>query len=130
VSSVIIAIVTEPIDEFVLSFLNLDEQGSLLKDVVSKGNSPVRTVQTSLATTLVGDAPAMILQHFGSAPNLRQKHLHSIRSMVVQLSGEIFFRLGVYFDRYPFKLLRLVCGGYSDVEKSAFQPDTNSSCRQ
>lgn len=122
-ASIIVAMVTEPVDEFVLSFLNLDVQGSLLKDVVSKGSSPLKVVQTRLTETLFGDVPDLILRHFGSTAAMKQVHFRSIRSMVLQLSGELYLRLDVYFDRFPFKLLRLVCSGFNPEEQSASRPE-------
>jgi len=131
-SAVACALVSEPIDELVLKFLHLDKEGRLLLDIASKRHNPIDLALAKLAGMLTSPVPDLLVTHYFSAVlSARSSHYEALCSMTVELAGEVHYRLCLYYDRWPFKLLRLVSPDCTEDERRAAEEqffNTPSCC--
>ena len=114
-----LALVAKPMDELVLNLLRLDDSGRVLADLTSRRTSPVREAQRALAEALRDTFKlAELVSLFYPAAD-KQKLMGLLRSMVVQLSGAVWYRLDAVLQRFPFALLRTVHPECNPVEQLA-----------
>ena len=113
VASITIALVTQPMDHLVLVLLKLDLQGCMLADLTSKRVSPVRDTQRKCVEMLSdGIVNLLVCDYFQMNDDQRREHMSNMRNMILELAAGIYFRMDLYFGRYPFLLLGLVqCDG-------------------
>lgn len=71
---------------------------------MSAHNSPIAATQRCLHDILHGQLPLLLRHHFAVHDQSQQDFKDSIRSMVVQLSAELYWRLEQRFDQFPFRL--------------------------
>ena len=109
VDSITIALVTQPMDQLVLVLLKLDLQGGLLADLTSKRASPTRDAQRKFVEMLRdGVVTRLVGDYFRMNSEQRREHMSNMCNMIVELAAGIYFRMDLYFGRFPFLLLRLV----------------------
>ena len=116
------ALVTEPLDNYVLQMLSADAQGSLVKDLVSKGSNPVRPLlQAAVGFLEAPSAPSdvfnIVARHFSLTAAQADDQWSAVRAVVIELCSSAFYRCQMYYSRFPFKLLWLVAGDRSEAEK-------------
>ena len=109
VASITIALVTQPMDQLVLTLLKFDMHGRLLADLTSKRVSPARDAQRKFVEMLSGGMVTLLVGDYFRMNNDQRRELMSdMRNMIIELAAGIHFRMDLYFGRFPFLLLRLV----------------------
>ena len=110
-TAVLIASLSEPLDDLTLSLLNLDTEGKLLLDVVG-GNSPVKLCQQRLCACShpLSDVLDLIWGQFNLTTARKKEISGKIRAVLLELSSEVYWRIELYFDRWPFNLLDAING--------------------
>ena len=88
---------TECVDHLVLPLLQRDVEGSVLLDLMSKWESPVRGTQKKLSSSLRCDLSLRIAAQFRITEDQQGLLFDKIRGMVVQMSVEIWYRVDLYF---------------------------------
>ena len=110
-------------DEMVLKLLHLDNQVSLLKDLVNTRAGPLRVAQRNFAAAFQFGSPAWTLLHHPTAVALSDSalstHRRRCRSMALQLSSGVWHRCDLYFNTWPFRLMGLTCVTRTAEERRA-----------
>ena len=107
---VTIGLVSQPVDDLTLTMLRLDEQGRALADMLSRrGQAPLRRAQRDLVTLLTnGEVAKAVTSHFDMSGDARETHMGMLRGIIVELGSAIYYRISLYLESYPFKLLDMV----------------------
>eukprot|EP00974_Lingulodinium_polyedra_P070412 6813037-Lingulodinium_polyedra.AAC.1 len=104
-------------DSFVLSMLNRDAEGRSLLDMVMPNTSPLRVLQRDLLTTLADVSARLVLRQFDFHGQERRAMLQSMRGVTLEMAGSVYYRLQIYFEQYPYKMLRLIRPGATEQQK-------------
>eukprot|EP00959_Pyramimonas_sp_CCMP1952_P195275 4082947-Pyramimonas_sp.AAC.1 len=125
-----IALLSEPVDELTSKLLHLDCEGRLLMDLMS-ASSPIEQCQSQLHDELRPESSVyrLMSNHFSMmSADSKRALAGTVRSIVVELSGSVHTRLFMYFDRYPFVMVKAVNGTLlpDDVSRDLF--DTPECC--
>ena len=119
---VTIGLVSKPLDDLMLTMLRLDGAGRVLADMLSScgGSNPIRCAQRQLVELLSdGEVAKVVSSHFSMDDDAREVHMGTLRAVIVELSSAIYFRISLYLERYPFKLLELVLPEVSEQKRQA-----------
>ncbi|CAK0885973.1 unnamed protein product, partial [Prorocentrum cordatum] len=115
-----LALVSKPVDDLTLNLLRLDSMGRILCDLTSKSMNPVQTAQRAFVRELASKQVANAVSSFFPLTEDKQRdHMSVVRTMLVQLGAAVSFRLGMYFDDFPFKLLHCIHPDRGPEEKHA-----------
>ena len=118
---VTLSIVSEPFDVFVRHILRVDGQGRLLKDLVSKRVSPVRTMMADAFRFLSrrdGCAWEIGVRHFQMSAEEASGHWTVVRGQVLEVTRSAFYRCDLYYLDDPSLLIVLIANDRTEEEKS------------
>jgi hypothetical protein len=110
-------------DSLVLTLLRLDEAGRVLAELLSSRSSPIDLAQKELVFILTDTMRlAELVELFFPLAN-QEELTATLRELVLELSGAVYYRLEIPLQHFPFRLLRIVHPECSDVEQLAAAQD-------